>query len=205
MFTSLEETLADIPETRDSLLLRVKDPRDREAWEEFSRIYRPVAYRLARARGMQDADAEELAQQVLVAVSKAIASWERESPDVRFRHWLLRVAKNAVVNALTRRPKDRAQGGNLAIELHDLEAVGAVEPSDEIDLEYRRQLFRRAAEIVRSRADEITWQAFWLTAVEGLPVAGVALQLERSEGMVYAARSRIIRRLRNAIQALESD
>lgn len=63
--------MTEIPETRHSLLVRVRDPRDHEAWDQFARIYRPVAYRLARAHGLQDADAEELAQSVLMAIDVA--------------------------------------------------------------------------------------------------------------------------------------
>jgi RNA polymerase sigma-70 factor (ECF subfamily) len=60
------------PETRASLLLRIRDPLDRDAWEEFSALYRPVVMEMARGRGMQNADAEDLAQHVLVAISGAI-------------------------------------------------------------------------------------------------------------------------------------
>ncbi|HJN10352.1 MAG: hypothetical protein QGG09_11400 [Pirellulaceae bacterium] len=53
--------MAQLPETRNSLLLKVRDPADADAWIEFAAIYRPVIYRLARRRGLQDADAEDLA------------------------------------------------------------------------------------------------------------------------------------------------
>jgi hypothetical protein len=80
--------LSEIPETRDSLLVRLKDPGDREAWDQFSVLYRPVIYRIARARGLQDADAQDLVQQVLMAVASAIPRWQRGGEHVRFRHWL---------------------------------------------------------------------------------------------------------------------
>ncbi len=118
------QKLTEIPDTRDSLLVRVRDPSDQEAWEQFAGIYRPVAYRLARARGMQDADAEELAQSVLMKIARAIPSWESTSPQGRFRHWLRRVAKNAVINALSRRPKDQALGGSEMLNLLDEQCVG---------------------------------------------------------------------------------
>ncbi len=71
----------------------------------------PVIYRIAIARGMQDADAQEdLSQHVLMAVAASIGRWEKFGKAIRFRHWLRRVARNAIVNALTRRPPDQATG-----------------------------------------------------------------------------------------------
>ena len=67
----------DFPETRDSLIAQVKDPLNREAWDQFASIYRPVIYRLARRKGLQDADAQDLAQQVLISVSLSIGRWEK--------------------------------------------------------------------------------------------------------------------------------
>ncbi len=194
----------EIPETRDSLLIRVADARDQGAWEQFARIYRPVVYNVARIRGLQDADAQDVAQQVLVSVSKALPNWERRNESVRFRHWLCRMARNATINMLTRQPKDRAAGGD--INLVDIPDRSLDSDLDlQLDREYRRQLFRQAAEQVRSRADSITWQAFAMTMIDGLSITEAAERLQRSEAVIYAARSRIMRRLRDAAQALEDE
>ena len=194
----------EIPETRDSLLIRVADARDQAAWEQFARIYRPVVYNVARMRGLQDADAQDVAQQVLVSVSKALPNWERRNESTRFRHWLCRMARNATINMLTRQPKDRAAGGD--VNLVDIpERSVDVDLDSQLDREYRRQLFRQAAEQVRSRADSITWQAFAMTMIDGLSITETAERLQRSEAVVYAARSRIMRRLKDAAQALEDE
>lgn len=65
-----------VPETRPSLILRVRDPNDADAWNQFATLYRPVILRLARRKGIQAADAEELAQQVLLSVEEAIERWQ---------------------------------------------------------------------------------------------------------------------------------
>lgn len=195
----------DVPDTRDSLLIRIADPRDQSAWEQFARIYRPVIYNVARMRGLQDADAQDVAQQVLITVARALPTWERRNESTRFRHWLCRIARNAAVNMLTRRPRDRAVGGD------DIRADGQAENKfdggldSQLEREYRRQLFRKAAERVRSRADAITWQAFAITMIDGLSIPDAAAQLNRSEAVIYAARSRIIRRLRDAVKQLEDE
>lgn len=191
------------PETHDSLLLRVKDPRNREAWEQFASLYRPVVYRLARARGLQDADAQDLTQKVLFAISQAIPEWERTDSGVRFRHWLRRVAKNAILNALSRQPRDQGGGGTTAMELLHQHEDPHRDFEAQVDLEFRRQLFRRAASIVQQRVSPANWNAFCLTMIEGQTIEFAAAELGISVGAVYAARSRIMRRLRDTVDQLE--
>lgn len=194
----------EIPETCDSLLIRATDARDQAAWEQFAHIYRPVVYNVARLRGLQDADAQDVAQQVLVSVSRALPNWERRNESTRFRHWLCRMARNATINMLTRQPKDRATGGDL--NLVDIPERSVDSDLDlQLDREYRRQLFRKAAEQVRSRADTITWQAFAMTMIDGLSISETAERLQRTEAVVYAARSRIMRRLKDAAKTLEDE
>ena len=89
--------MASAPETRPSLLIRLKDQGDQAAWTEFVEVYRPVICRLAASRGMQNADAEDLAQQVLTSLAKAIGRWQDDPQRARFRTWLRRVANNAIL------------------------------------------------------------------------------------------------------------
>ncbi len=84
---------SDFPETRASLLLQLQAGDDQDGWQEFVAIYRPIIYRLARKRGLQDADAQDLAQQVLLSIAGAIERWHKHDESTRFRHWLRRVAR----------------------------------------------------------------------------------------------------------------
>ena len=195
--------MQEFPETRDSLIVQVQNPLNREAWEQFATIYRPVIYRLARQKGLQDADAQDLSQQVLHAVSKSIGRWEKLDPPVKFRHWLRRVVRNAILNALSRQPRDGAAGGSVALDLLHQHTNVDDDSASQIEIEYRRELYLQAARLVRSDVNAETWQAFELTVVEGLSVEDVARKLGKTSGNVYAARSRIMRRLREAVQALE--
>jgi RNA polymerase sigma-70 factor (ECF subfamily) len=195
--------VTDFPETRDSLLVQVRSPANREAWDEFVLIYRPVIYRLARRRGLQDADAQDLSQQVLAAVAAAIGRWEKAGESVRFRHWLARVVRNAIVNALSRQPQDRAAGGSTVQELLQEQAEVNGQATAEIELEYRRELYLRAARLVRGDVEPETWRAFELTVIEDRSIEDAAAELDRPVGTIYAARSRIMRRLREAVRELE--
>ena len=104
-------------ETRPSLLLRIRDASDRDAWQEFTSIYRPAIVRMARLRGLQNADAEDLAQQVLISVAEAIAGWKHDPDRARFRTWLNRVTHNAVLNALRKSRPDRGSGNSDVLAL----------------------------------------------------------------------------------------
>lgn len=195
--------MTQFPETRDSLLMQVKDPRNAEAWERFARIYRPVIYRLARQRGLQDADAQDLAQQVLIAVVSAIRRWEANGESMRFRHWLRRVARNAIANALTRQPRDRAIGGSSLLDLLNEQPQPCDETERQLELEYQRELFLQAADAVKANVRPETWQAFEMTVIDGHTIEAAAHELGKSIGTIYLARSRVMRRLREAIREIE--
>src|SRR5208337_4084769 len=102
--------MSSAPETRPSLLIRVRDPADQAAWQEFVEIYRPVILWLARQKRLQAADAEDVAQEVLAAVAKAVEQREHDPKRAKFRTWLNRVANNAILDALTRGKPDRGSG-----------------------------------------------------------------------------------------------
>lgn len=192
------------PDTRASLLIRVRDPADQAAWHEFVEIYRPVILRLARQKGMQDADAEDVAQQVLVAIAKAVEQREHDPKRAKFRTWLHRVAHNAILNALTRGRPDRGSGDSALLAVLNGQESQAGPDSDLLRLEYRREVFRWAARQVRQEFQQATWDAFWLTAVEGQLVEAVAHELGKNPGAIYAARSRVMQRIQQKVTEYES-
>ena len=194
---------SEFPATRASLLVQVQAGGDPKAWDEFVSIYRPIVYRLARHRGLQDADAEDLAQQVLVSIAQSIDGWQQRDESVRFRHWLRRVAKNAILNALTRGPKERAAGSTSIHEL--LHQQGGVDDAlaRDLELEYRREVFFRAAALVKSEIASDSWKVFELAVIEDAPIEQVAARLNKSVGAAYAARGRVMSRLRRRVEELE--
>lgn len=185
--------MSESPETRASLLIRMRHHDDAEAWAEFLEIYQPLIRQMARRYGLQDADATEVTQEVLTRVAKAVADWETSGRQGSFRGWLSRVTKNLVIQYFRDRRRIPQPAGNSALRRaienkQDAASVGG----EEFDLELQRQMFAWAARKVEPRFESATWQAFWQTAVEQVPIEQVARQLGLSRGAVYVARSRVM-------------
>ena len=197
--------MSQFPDTHTSLLRQLGSRDNREAWERFVLLYQPVIYRMARKRGMQDADAQDVTQSVLVRVAGAIERWEKQSPEIGFRHWLSRVAKNAIVNELSKRRADAPAGGTWNLEALDVQVHPENPIDEELASEFQRELFRRAAAIVRTDVNTVTWRAFELSVVDGKSCEDVASFLGVSLGSVYAARSRVMRRLKDQVERLKAD
>lgn len=183
------------PTTRVSLLLRLTEPADQQAWFDFVTLYEPVIVRMAMKRGLQLSDAQDLCQEVLTRVSRAISQWQPGVEYGSFRGWLARVTRNLVIDHFRQRQRQPFAGGEV-----DLSRVPAEAADETFDHEARQQMFVWAAERSRARFSESSWQAFWLTAVERRGPRDVAQLLGLSVGAVYIARSRVLAHLRSQVQ-----
>ena len=191
--------MSDFPETNHSLIARIKDLGDGTAWSEFLAIYRPVVMRMARRRGLQDADSNDVLQQVFVSISRSISRWEASDERPPFRAWLATIARNAITKSLTRRPKDVASGSTSVRDLLH-EQPDAVSTEAEIDAEARKELLRWASKEIRGEFGKGTWEVFWRTAIKGDSVSEVAKSTGRTAGSIYVARYRVTARLKEKVQ-----
>lgn len=193
-----------VPDTRPSLLLRIRDSRDQQAWLDFHAIYQPLIMRLVTERGLQDGDARDVSQEVFVAVSKAIGRWDCDPNRGSFRGWLSRITRNLVVNFLIHRSRHpRAYGDSDFDRWIDEIPAPDDRESHWFDLEHRRQIFLWASSEIRMEFRETLWQAFWQTSIQGRAVAEVSEELGISAGALYVARSRIMKRLREKVEDAE--
>ena len=193
-----------VPETKASLILRLPSADDAEAWKEFVSIYEPFVYRFARRGGLQDADARELVQSVLLSVARAVGRWRPDRQRGRFRTWLFRIARNQLLDVLAKQRRSIVSfGGSGLFDLFDQAMTSGDEQG--MRLEQRRELFRWAAERVKNTVNEATWNAFWMTAIQEQTVEMVANELGLTTGAVYIARSRVLARLRDEVQKWEDD
>ena len=196
--------MSDSQTTRASLLLRIRDSADTQAWTEFAEIYAPLIHQFAKKKGLQDADAADLAQEVLGRVAKSIGNFDYDPKVGRFRSWLFTVARNRLNTQFTKQSRQPRGSGDTGVQQA---LVG--HPQDDTELErtwneqYEQRLFQWAAEKVRDQFTDSTWQAFWQTGVENRPADDVASKLQMSVGAVYIAKSRVLARLKEVIERLD--
>jgi len=196
--------LAEIAPTRMSLLLRLRDGGDSDAWSQFVDIYGVLVFNFARRHGWHDADAADLVQEVLIEVSKSIGRFNYDPKVGKFRSWIYKITKRTASRLQDRQQRLPTGTGDSGVQ----EMLQQV-PDGPSDLErfweqeYERQLLLRVSERIRDDVNASTWQAFWQTAVEGKSPQSVASELGLSVGSVYVARNRVMKRL--TIEAREFD
>ena len=194
------------PETRISLILRLGASADVQAWQEFAEVYAPALHRLALRKGLQPSDADDVTQEILFGVARAIERFEPDDSRASFRTWLSRIARNLIADFCRNRARRPAFQADSAI--WEDEAVFATEGDDPLDAEfeaeYQISLFQLAARNVRSRINEQTWLAFEMTSIDGSAAAKVANDLNMSVGAVYVVRCRVLKMLRQEVKRLEA-
>ena len=189
--------------TSPSLLEQVRQ-RDESAWRQLSQIFAPSVYRWCRNKGLQPSDAADVVQEVFLAVSKNIDSFRRDRPGDSFRGWLWTISQSKIsdhfrrVNA--RPPIDSQQ--DSPDQLWNIPTVNSGSGAVPLDHE-ATMLMRRALAIIEKDFSKKTWQAFWRTTVDGRAPREVGPELSMSQGAVRVAKSRVLRRLREELGALD--
>jgi len=190
--------------TRSSLLLRIRDPRDTEAWATFVNVYGPLVYRHCRGRGLHHEDAENVTQEVFARVSQSIRGFEYRPELGRFRDWLGTVTRNEINRFLKK--EVRAVQGNESVEEEGALGRAAARGEDTAwTEEFNAHLLDTALTRSRPHFEEQTWRAFSLVWLERRPAAEVADELKIPIDRVYVAKSRVLERLQQEVQELADD
>jgi RNA polymerase sigma factor (sigma-70 family) len=199
-------TMRESPPTNPSLIVRLVAQHDRAAWGQFAEIYAPLVFAFAQRRGLQDADAADVVQEVLSSVADAFRRGKYDRSRGLFRGWLLTIARHEVSDALAARARrEQSRGGTTAQQ-----ALGSLpQPSDsdseEWDREYHERLLAWAADRVRGEVQPTTWQAFWETTMLRHSGQDVATALGMSVAAVYLAKSRVMKRLRELVHEIDEN
>jgi RNA polymerase sigma-70 factor (ECF subfamily) len=185
--------------TSVTLLERVRQRDDQPAWERFVALYTPLLYRWAQRTGLNDHDATDLAQDVLVLLMKELPDFKYDAAKRNFRGWL----KTVTINKCRELQRRRVIKLGAAGEQDALQAVAVADDLEQFwDAEYRQHLVRKALEIMRTEFEPNTWQACWEHTVNDKSAAEVGQELGMSEAAVYVAKSRVLRRLRQELAGL---
>jgi RNA polymerase sigma-70 factor (ECF subfamily) len=193
-------TLDSNASTSRSLLARAQE-HDSQSWQRLSDIYAPVVYRWARRHGVQENDAADVVQTVLLRMTQAIGSFERQRTG-SFRAWLGKITYYTIIDRGREAAKSpQASGGteflNRLHEIPDPPPEATATLNDE-----RLRIARRALGLLETDFEPHVWQAFWRTTIDGQSAANVADELDMNRPAVYQAKSRVLRRLRTELEGL---
>lgn len=192
------------PTTRQTLLLRIREPDDSPAWVEFVDLYSPLLRKFALIRGVVPQDVDDVVQEVLKAVVQAIKKFDYEPEKGSFRDWLFVVTRSKVARHFKKQTGSPVATGSETTH-RMLEQHPAPDSQVVWDLEYRRRMFAWASQQVKGQVSPKTWRAFWMTTVEDLSSEEVARELQMTIGAVYVAKSRVIARMREKIQSVAGE
>ncbi len=198
-----EDRGTDLP-TRPSLLLRLRDPQDRESWKTFVDVYGPLVFGHCRRRGLRQEDAEDATQEVFTRIGAAIRTFEYQPDLGRFRDWLGTMTRNEV-NRFLKKSKDGIHGRGGTDSDCVLEGIEARREETLWEAEFNEHLLRTAMARSRPHFDEQTWRGFEMVWKESRPATEVARVLDRTIDWVYVAKSRVLKRLTEEVRELADD
>ena len=183
--------------TSESLLLRLKDAGDQYAWSRFVRLYTPLLFHWARDIGLQSQDAADLVQEVLTLVFRKLPDFQYDRSK-SFRSWLRTVTINKFREfhrrrRITTEPATQSELNQAAL----VQDAGA-----SWDLSYQFSLFESALQLLEPEFRPKTWQAVRAFVIENRPAAEIAAETGVSVWTIYAAKSRLIVRLREELKGL---
>jgi RNA polymerase sigma-70 factor (ECF subfamily) len=188
----------DTSRTSASLLIRVRDPADHPAWNEFHERYAPMIRGWCRHWFPRETD--DMVQEVLAVLVKRLQEFEYDPVKGRFRGYLKRVTNRLMADLKGRRPRPLPMSGNGLVE----QVEAGEDLMDRLAREYDLELLEEAKKRVRACVELRTWSAYVETAERWRDPAEVARDLGMKVGAVYQAKHSVIKELRKEIEALQS-
>jgi len=178
-----------------------RSPTDEAAWKEFVGRYGPRIHGWCRGWGLQDADADDVAQMVLLRLAARLRTFEYDAAR-SFRAWLKTISQHAWSDLVAARKNQVGSGGSqVGVPFESLQArddlVGRLEEA------YDLELLEKALERVQLRVQAATWEAYRLTAVERLSGAEAAARLNMKVVSVFKAKSNVQKMLQDELRHLE--
>lgn len=183
-------------ETPVSLLERLRHPADQAAWGQFVDLYTPLLFSWARRANLSESDAADLVQDVFAILVRKLPEFVYD-PNKSFRQWLRKVTLNKWRENFRRATPERA------LTQADVDKLTDADPVDGFwDLEYQQLLVMRARQLARDQFEPATWEAFWRVVVDDEPAERVGHDLGLSVAAIYAAKYRVVVRLRKGLKGL---
>lgn len=172
---------------------------DAAAWSQITVKYFPMVYAWCRQTGLQPADAADVTQDVFRGIFQGLSSFQRESKNATFRGWIRRITQRRIFDFRKRRARQGTGRGGSVAQAQLLELTDSLAHEDSHPKQNNSRLMKTVLEI-QGEFEATTWQAFIRTAVDGSAAVDVAKELGLSVNAVYVAKSRVLKRLRTALE-----
>ena len=193
-----------VPDTSPSLLIRIRNPEDKESWKTFERIYGAVVRDYCGYWNLQPADAEDITQEVLAAVANSIHKFDYDPQKGRFRGWLGTITSNKIKRWLTNKTNRRES--QISMHSEAAEASDLVsDPDDNWINSFCGVILKEACQLARVEFEDTTWKCFEETWIKHNSPQQTATALGVAVHSVYVNKSRILKRLEAIIQDLAED
>jgi RNA polymerase sigma-70 factor (ECF subfamily) len=197
-----EQTLPSF--TSITLLGRVRDLSDQQAWSDFVHRYTPRIFSWCKRFSLQDQDASDVTQQVLLKLVSSMQGFEYDPSRGSFRGWLKTVTSNAVRDMVRRKSSNVVTGEGAEVWLSRLVDDAAIASlTAKIEEGYRQELLEEAENRVQLRVKPTTWEIYRLLTKQNVSAKEIAAKLNVKIGEVYVAKSRVIKMLRESVLQLE--
>ena len=190
-------------ETSLSLLQHLRDSADGLAWDRMHQIYAPLLKAWLRKYNLQDNDVQDIAQDVLMTLSREIASFEHNGRTGAFRTWVRGIMVNRLRTFWRAKPRRTVASDDSEFEQRLAElADPASEMSKVWNLEHDQHVLRELLSLVESEFETTTWSAFLMVTFDGVEAKAVGQKLGISRNAVFIAKSRVLSRLRQVASGL---
>ena len=206
----MNDAVTDLIPTRLSLLSRLKDWNDQESWKVFFDTYWRLIYTTAIRTGLTDAEAQDVVQETLISVSKAMPAFKYRSTNQSFKGWLLQLT--------TWRIKDQIRSRDHGVERHEPQTSSSTKTAtvervadpagSELESvweeEWKNNLVEVALARVKWKVDPKHYQIFDFYVLKKWPLSRVTRALRVNPPQVYLAKHRISALIKKEIAYLQT-
>ena len=172
--------------TRPSLLLRIRDREDSAAWEAFDAIYRPMLFRFARSRGLEEADTDDVVQQCMASIQAHIESFDYDPDKGRFKSWLRTMVNNRIRNLLRDRREKQADTREFENVLDPADT-----PEEAFERLWMQQHLWHCLRQVQAEVEQATFKAYQYYVIEQRPIDEVCRELNLTTNQIYTIKWRL--------------
>lgn len=191
--------------TSPSLLIQVRDPNDKDAWEQFTSIYTGIIRDYCIQRRLQPSDIDDIVQDVMASVFASIRKFEYDPSKGRFRAWLGTIAANKIKTFLSKQNRREADSNETLKSVKSAPLTQYIDPDVEWANIFSEKIYQVACSRIRSEFNEVAWECFQALWVRGESVSDIANTLGISINAAFINRYRVLKRLESEIKIISED